>query len=194
MKDIEKWSKERERCQQQEFGYFKEQSIADFKDYYRQLITTYRMRFERHLEDLKTEHTQHYEKLKESLQKRNRKTYDSKKKYLEEKLLSIESEFAVDQIPVYNDDIKRKKKEIFERIKTKKLDMINRKNRQLKFCREKIESVLHNYINLVVAADNGHLLDKNNLFHKYLGSPTAAELKRVIQEEESPKITKVNNK
>lgn len=198
MEDIEKWLKDLvrlgDRCQLQEFGYFKEQSIADFQDYYRQLISMYRQRFERHLEDAKREHAEDYEELKQSLQKRNREAYESKKKFFEEKLLVIESAFAVDQTPVYNDDIKRKKKEIFEKIKTKKLDTLNRKDRQLNFCKEKIESVLRNYISLVVAAGDGHLLDKNNLFQKYLGSPTAVELKRVIHEEESPKIAIVNNK
>jgi len=29
----------------QEFGYFKEQNLADFKEYYRQLILSYRLQF-----------------------------------------------------------------------------------------------------------------------------------------------------
>lgn len=194
MKDIEKWSKERDRCQQLKFGYFKEESIADFKDYYQQLISTYRLRLERYLKDTQRQYAEDYEKLKQSLQRGNQETFDLKKKYLEKELLVIKLAFVVDQTPIYNNDVKRKKYEIFEKMKAKKLYTLNRKNRQLKFCEEKIKSVLRNYMSLVVTTGDGHLLDKNNFFQKYLDSPMATELKQVIHDEESPKIIIAKNK
>ena len=49
---IEKSLTWRENYIKQELEYFKEQNLADFKEYYRQLILSYRLRFEKKLDDM----------------------------------------------------------------------------------------------------------------------------------------------
>ncbi|XP_003245449.1 uncharacterized protein LOC100572742 [Acyrthosiphon pisum] len=84
---IEKYLTWRERYIKQEFGYFKEQNLADFKEYYRRLILSYRLRFEKKLDDIEKKHRSDYEKIKQSSVYKYKKNFDLEKKKLEEKLL-----------------------------------------------------------------------------------------------------------
>lgn len=86
-KSIEKYLKWREHYIKQEFGYFKEQNLADFKEYYRQLIWSYRLRFEKKLDDIEKRHKLNYEKIKQSYVNEYKKKFDLEKTKLEEKLL-----------------------------------------------------------------------------------------------------------
>lgn len=84
---IEKSLKLRENFIKQEFGYFKEQNLADFKDYYRRLILSYRLNFEKRLADMEKKHNIKYERMKQSFVHQYKKKIDLEKKKLEEKLL-----------------------------------------------------------------------------------------------------------
>lgn len=84
---IEKSLTWREHYIKQEFGYFKEQNLADFKEYYRQLILSYRLQFEKKLDDIEKNHRSNYEKMKQSSVCKYKKNFDLEKKKLEEKLL-----------------------------------------------------------------------------------------------------------
>lgn len=84
---IEKSLTWRENYIKQEFGYFKEQNLADFKEYYRQLIMSYRLKFEKQLDDLEKKHRSKYEKIKQSYVYKYKKKFDLEKTKLKEKLL-----------------------------------------------------------------------------------------------------------
>jgi len=84
---IEKSLKWRENYIKQEFGYFKEQNLADFKEYYRQLIMSYRLKFEKQLDDMEKKHRSKYEKIKQLYVYKYKKKIDLEKTKLEEKLL-----------------------------------------------------------------------------------------------------------
>ncbi|XP_027840076.2 uncharacterized protein LOC114121803 [Aphis gossypii] len=86
-RSIEKSLKLRENFIKQEFGYFKEQNLADFKDYYRRLILFYRLNFEKRLADMEKKHNTKYETMKQSFVHQYKKKIDLEKKKLEEKLL-----------------------------------------------------------------------------------------------------------
>ncbi|CAI6363883.1 unnamed protein product [Macrosiphum euphorbiae] len=87
-KSIEKYLTCREHYIKQEFEYFKEQNLADFKEYYRLLILSYRLRFEKKLDDIEKNHRSNYDKKKQSLVYKYKKKFDLEKTKLEEKLLS----------------------------------------------------------------------------------------------------------
>jgi len=84
---IEKYLKWREHYIKQEFGYFKEQNLADFKEYYRRLISSYRLSFEEKLDDIEKKHRSNYEKIKQSSEYKYKKNFDLEKTKLEKKLL-----------------------------------------------------------------------------------------------------------
>lgn len=86
-KSIEKTLTCRENYIKQEFGYFKEQNLADFKEYYQQLIMSYRLRFEQQLDDMEKKHRLKYEKIKQSFECDYKKKIDLEKTKLEEKLM-----------------------------------------------------------------------------------------------------------
>jgi len=84
---IEKYLTWMEHYIKQEFGYFKEQNLADFKEYYRRLILSHRLRFEKKLDDIEKKHRSNYDKIKQSSVYKYKKKFDLEKTKLEEKLL-----------------------------------------------------------------------------------------------------------
>jgi len=105
---IEKSLTWREHYIKQEFGYFKEQNLADFKEYYRQLILSYRLRFEKKLDDIEKKHRSNYEKIKQSFVYKCKKNFDLEKTKLEEKLwlekpslLSVSDEEKIEESEPY---------------------------------------------------------------------------------------------
>jgi len=84
---IQKSLKSRENYLKQEFGYFKEQNLADFKEYYRRLILSYRLQFEKKVDDMEKKHSAKYENTKQSYVHKYKKMFNLEKKRLEEKLL-----------------------------------------------------------------------------------------------------------
>lgn len=188
---FEKFSLKQEKYLNQMFDSFKEQSLADAKENYQNLIMSYNLKFENHLVDVKKEHNKNYENMKNSLKKSYREAFDSAKIKLQMKLLQNKSESVSELSVKRDDDIDRKITESLLKQKTEKLEMLNQKHQELKFCKSKIKSVLNNYSQLLIMTENlnssgNYILDKNKMFEKYLSHPTAMELKQLIHDEELP--------
>ncbi|VVC34235.1 Hypothetical protein CINCED_3A015155 [Cinara cedri] len=172
------------------FERFKIQNLADFKNYYRQLIDCYQQTNEKQLADMKQKHDENYENLKKSLIKKyNRDLALAKINY--QRILSSKQSQPPPELPVINDDeTNRKELESLIQQRTKKLNDLNRDSRQLMFYKMKIKSILNNYGKIVTMmvpqpSDVHYVLDKKMMIEKYLGRPTKNELKQLsIPEDE----------
>lgn len=185
IKNIEKTLKIKEKNLSLEFEYFRDQNLADFREYYRQLIINCNLKYKNYQNDLKNEHNEKYENTKKLLKEKYKISLDSEKTRLQMKL-----QYKNTKLSVTNGD-----ETIHNRIawlknqKAEKLKKLKQIRRDLEFCKGKIKIVLNNYENAVTltekrSSDIDYLLDKNKMTQKYLGPSTAEELKRFIQADE----------
>lgn len=189
---VEKSIREREEYLQLEFERFKEQNLTEYEEYYRQIIVSYRLWCENQLDDVKKEREKIYKNTKISLEKKYKEIINTKKIKQQRELIK-KSEFSLKSSNVRDLKI-QSEKESFNKCIMAKVDELNRKDQQLEFCKDKIKCVLNNYSNSLTLAlkhrnsDVSYVLDKQKLFQKYLGQPTAVELEQSSQDEEWPKI------
>lgn len=94
---IEKSLKYRENYLKQEFGFVKEQNIADFKEYYRQLLMSYRLQFEKKKDDIEKKHSKKYKHIRKSYTEKYKKMLDLEKIKLEEKLSEKQNSSVSDE-------------------------------------------------------------------------------------------------
>lgn len=185
LKNIEKTLIAIEKNLSLEFGYFKDQNLADFREYYRQLIMNCNLKYENYQYDLKNEHNEKFENTKQLLVEKYKKSLNSAKTRLQMELQSKNKKLS----DARGDETKRNRIAWLKNQKSKKLGKLKQIHRDLEFCKEKIKSVLNNYESAVIltekrSSDIDYVLDKNKMTQKYLGPPTAEELERFIQADE----------
>lgn len=170
-----------------EFEYVEEQNLAEHKEYYLQLLMYYELKFKNNLDDMKKKYEENYRFVKNRIVKKNMNGFNSTKIKLNNKL--DDQKVEINQILpiIQNIDEKEKKNECFKKQKANKQNELIWTNQQLEYFKDKIKSVLNNYSNAVTLMEKqrfGYVLDKEQLFQKYLCHPTAIELEHVIQDTE----------
>lgn len=189
LKKIDKAVKSREDYIKLEFGYFKEQNLADFAEYYQQLITSYRLRHQRHMESIKKEHNEKYVNLKTFLEKKHKKDFDLAKIKYEEKYLSKNLEVNSEPSSLSNDEKIQTNMESVEKQKAEYLEKLNQTNKQIEVYKSQIRTVINNYAKVVsltgkFGSHDKNILDKKKMLHKYLSRPTADDFNQIIRDEE----------
>lgn len=186
---IENMLNAKEKYLKQQFGYFKEHNLAAYAEYYQQLITSYNLRHENHLANIKKEHNEKYKNMKTLLKNKHKEAFDlAKIKF--EKIIASEKPNIISESSVFVVDGKRQRKiETIEKQKVEKLEKLNQTNLKLEFYKRNISNVLNNYANIVsstkkLGSNVNYILDKNKMLHKYLSRPTENELKQLILDEE----------
>lgn len=170
-----------------EFEYVEEQNLAEHKEYYLQLLMYYELKFKNNLDDMKKKYEENYQFVKNRIVKKNMNDFNSTKLKLNNKLDDQKVEINHILPILHNIDEKEKKNECFKKQKANKQNELNWTNQQLEYFKDKIKSVLNNYSNAVTLMEKqrfGYVLDKEQLFQKYLCQPTAIELEHVIQDTE----------
>lgn len=167
----------------QKFRYIEEKHLEDFNEYYKQLMDSYRSKYECKLYNMMNEYDNDYKKTKKSLEKYYKNELDSVKLNLEKKLLSKKKPIISESSSLISDTLKVKKKKYLEKVK-----QLNQRNLQIQFFEEKIEIVLKNYmkmVNLMEQDSKGtYGIDEKKLFEKYLGRPKADDFEQLIQDKD----------
>lgn len=175
--NIDNFLNTREKKFKLEFGYFKEQNLFDFTEYYQKLITSYSLRRENHITYIKKKHNGKYKNMNTLLKNENKKDFNLAKIKFEKKLLSKELEMSSKPSVFVDDEKKQRKIKLIKNQKTEILEKLNRTNLEIEFYKKKICSVLNNYANIVSSTGKldsniNYIMDKNKMLHKYLSHPT----------------------
>lgn len=181
--NIENSLKATETYLKHEFGYVEEQSILEYKEYYRKLIMYYQFKLNNHFETINKCHEENYETMKNTIMKKNKDEFDLIEiKFLNK--LQAQKAQIIPKLSLNQDGKKNKEKnECSVRQKSDKLDELKRNNQRLKFYKAEIKKMLNNYLNAVTSMEKqrfDYVLNKEKIFQKYLCDPTAVELEQLI--------------
>lgn len=184
LENVANTSKTIENNLKNEFEYLKEQALAELKEYYQKLLLSNRLTFERRIDDMQKKHDKTYNRTKLSLDKFYKEALNLEKIKSQEKYLLEKPEINIKpSVKMYNN-----KKETLEIQIAEKLKKLNKYNQQLTFLKNEIEIVLNNYTKLVILTEKSNsainfILDKEKMYEKYLGCPTAIEIEQLIDYE-----------
>lgn len=173
--DISKTSIALENNLKEEFEHYKERNLTNMKEYYQQLILSDHLKFKNKIDNLKKEHDKIFNDMKLSFEKYYKGVFEIVNKKLHEKLMLIKSKLILNS--------SHKTSEINGILKsqiTQKLKNLNRKNQQIYFLKDKIETILNNYVNLVIfmeESSSNYVLNIEKMYRTYLGSPVTIENK-----------------
>lgn len=184
LENVAKTSKTIENNLKKNFEYLKEQALAELKEYCQQLLLSDCLTFQRKIDDMQKKYDKTYNRTKLSLDKFYKEALNMEKMKAQEKYELEKPEINIKpSVKMCNN-----KKEMLKIQIVEKLKKLNKYNQQLTFLKNEIEIVLNNYTKFVILTEKSNstinfILDKEKMYEKYLGCPTAIEIEHLIDYE-----------
>lgn len=180
LEDISKTSIAIENYLKEEFEHYKKRNLANMKEYYQQLFLSDRLKFENQIDNLKREHNKIFNEMKLAFEKYYKGVFDNMvNKNLHEKLMLTKPESILNSSHKTSGNNDMLKSQV-----TQKLKNLNRKDQQIYYLKDKIKTILNNYVNLVIFTEESsssfnYVLDIEKMYRTYLECPASIENKRM---------------
>lgn len=167
LQNIEESLVKREEYLKGKFRCIEEQDLAHLRDYYQQLMMSYRYEFENKLNYTMRKHNKNYKNTKLSLDNIYKNELNLKKQDLKNKLESKKNKIISEMLSFNHDELKAKETKYLEKIK-----QLEQREQQIQFFKIKIKRVIKNFVKLVNLKERqinvNYGVDENKLFQKYL--------------------------